>query len=639
MAVLTFDRVRKDYGTKPLLDDVSFVVEADEKVGVIGANGSGKTTLLRLAAGAEPPDGGRVRVAPGARVGFLAQRPDVRDADTVLDAVFTGDGPAMRAVRAYEHALAVLEREPENPAHAAELARLGGVMDTLGAWDLEAQAKAVLDRLGLADPEAAVGALSGGQKKRVALARALVERPDLLILDEPTNHLDTETVEWLEGLLTSWTGALMLVTHDRYFLDRVTNRMLEVGGGGVQRYVGSYGDYLEQKERQEAVEAAEESKRANLARRELAWLRRGAKARTSKSKSRIDRAHALLDAAPDREPDGIAIESVSTRLGKKVVELRDVSKAFDGPALIRDLTYTVTRDDRLGVIGPNGAGKTTLLEIIAGRLAPDAGVVETGPTVSIGYYDQESRALAASASDGADQRIIDYVEDIAENVRTADGHVITASAMLERFLFPRDVQYTPVGKLSGGERRRLYLLRVLMGAPNVLLLDEPTNDLDIPTLVALEDYLDTFAGAVVTVSHDRYFLDRVAEHLLRFGDGGRIREIPGSYSAWLEIEARERAAAERAASARAVATPQATSAPAAPAAGAPAKLSYAEKRELAEVEARIAAAEARQPELEATLAEHATDADRVTALSQELADLARQLDADVDRWAELAERA
>ena len=639
MAVLTFDRVRKDYGTKPLLDDVSFVVEADEKVGVIGANGSGKTTLLRLAAGAEPPDGGRVGVASGARVGFLAQRPDVRDADTVLDAVFTGDGPAMRAVRAYEHALAVLEREPENPAHAAELARLGGVMDTLGAWDLEAQAKAVLDRLGLADPEAAVGALSGGQKKRVALARALVERPDLLILDEPTNHLDTETVEWLEGLLTSWTGALMLVTHDRYFLDRVTNRMLEVGGGGVQRYVGSYGDYLEQKERQEAVEAAEESKRANLARRELAWLRRGAKARTSKSKSRIDRAHALLDAAPDREPDGIAIESVSTRLGKKVVELRDVSKAFDGPALIRDLTYTVTRDDRLGVIGPNGAGKTTLLEIIAGRLAPDAGVVETGPTVSIGYYDQESRALAASASDGADQRIIDYVEDIAENVRTADGHVITASAMLERFLFPRDVQYTPVGKLSGGERRRLYLLRVLMGAPNVLLLDEPTNDLDIPTLVALEDYLDTFAGAVVTVSHDRYFLDRVAEHLLRFGDGGRIREIPGSYSAWLEIEARERAAAERAASARAVATPQATSAPAAPAAGAPAKLSYAEKRELAEVEARIAAAEARQPELEATLAEHATDADRVTALSQELADLARQLDADVDRWAELAERA
>ena len=639
MAVLTFDRVRKDYGTKPLLDDVSFVVQADEKVGVIGANGSGKTTLLRLAAGAEAPDGGRVAVASGARVGFLSQRPDFDDSDTVLDAVFTGDGPAMRAVRAYERALAALEREPASAEHAAEVARLGGVMDTLGAWDLEAQARAVIDRLGLTDPQATLGALSGGQRKRVALARALVERPDLLILDEPTNHLDTETVEWLEGLLRSWTGALMLVTHDRYFLDRVTNRMLEVGGGGVTRYVGSYGDYLEQKERQQAVEAAEESKRANLARRELAWLRRGAKARTSKSKSRIDRAHALLDAAPEAEAAGIAIESVSTRLGKKVVELRDVSKGYDGRTLVDGLTYTVTRDDRLGIIGPNGAGKTTLLEMVAGRLAPDAGVVETGPTVSVGYYDQESRALAAASDDGADQRVIDYVEDVAENVRTADGSLITASQMLERFLFPRDVQYTPVGKLSGGERRRLYLLRVLMGAPNVLLLDEPTNDLDIPTLVALEDYLDTFAGAVVTVSHDRYFLDRVAEHLLRFEGDGRVREIPGSYSAWLEIEAREKAAADRAASTRVAAAPASAQQTAPPPADAPKKLSYAEKRELDEVEARIAAAEARQPELEAALAEHATDADRVVALSQELADLARQLDADVDRWAELAERA
>ena len=635
MALLTFDRVRKDYGTKPLLDEVSFVVEADEKVGVIGANGSGKTTLLRLAAGVEPPDGGRILTASGARIGFLAQRPDFRASDTILDAVFTGDGPAMQAVRAYEHALAALERDPMSMEHAGELARLGGVMDTLGAWDLDSQARAVLDRLGLSDPEATVGTLSGGQKKRVALARALVERPDLLILDEPTNHLDTDTIEWLEGLLRSWTGALMLVTHDRYFLDRVTNRMLEVGGGGVQRFVGSYGDYLEQKERQQVVEAAEESKRANLAKRELAWLRRGAKARTSKSKARIDRAHALLDAAPDKEADGIAIESVSTRLGKKVVELRNVSKSYGGPTLVDDLTYTVTRDDRLGIIGPNGAGKTTLLEMIAGRLAPDSGVVEIGPTVSVGYYDQESRALAAASGEGADQRIIDYIEDIAENVRTADGSLITAAQMLERFLFSRDVQYTPVGKLSGGERRRLYLLRVLMGAPNVLLLDEPTNDLDIPTLVALEDYLDTFAGAVVTVSHDRYFLDRVAEHLLAFTDDGRIRDIPGSYSVWLEIEAREQAARDRAPAA----APAAPAAP--PSAPAPAarKLTYAEKRELKEVEARIAAAEARQPEIEADLVAHAADAERVLALTTEYADLTRQLDADVDRWAELAELA
>ncbi len=648
MALLTFDRVRKDYGTKPLLDDVSFVVEADEKVGVIGANGAGKTTLLRLAAGTEPPDSGRVLVSSGARVGVLDQRPDLDDEATVLDAVIAGDGPAATAVRAYEHALAALDRRPGDADLAAEVAQLSARLDAVGGWDLETQARATLDRLGLSDPEAVVETLSGGQKKRVALARALVERPDLLILDEPTNHLDTETIEWLEGLLRSWAGALLLVTHDRYFLDRVTNRMLEVGGGDVQRYVGSYGDYLEQKAAQGVVEAAEESKRQNLATRELAWLRRGAKARTSKSKARIDRAHALLDAKPEAGPGEIEIESVSTRLGKKVIELHDVAKGFPGSGpgqarrtLIGGLTYTVTRDDRLGIIGPNGAGKTTLLEMMAGRLAPDAGRVEVGPTVSVGYYDQESRALAAAQSEGGDQRMIDYVEEIAETVRTADGSLITAAQMLERFLFPRDQHYTPIGLLSGGERRRLYLLRVLLGAPNVLLLDEPTNDLDIPTLVALEETLDTFAGAVVAVSHDRYFLDRVAGHLLRVEGDGRVREIPGNYSAWAEIEARERAARE-AADARKTAAP----APPPPSASAsaqvgdgPKKLSYNEKRELATVEERIAQAEARQPELEAELAANASDAEQVIALSAELAALAAQLEADVDRWAELAERA
>ena len=645
MALLTFDRVLKDYGTKPLLDGVSFVVEADEKVGVIGANGSGKTTLLRLAAGAEAPDGGRVLTASGARVGFLPQRPAFDDDQTVLDAVFAGEGPSMQLLRDYEAAVHALERRPDDAAAVAEMTRLAARLDAVGGWDLEAQARAVLDRLDITDTDALVGTLSGGQRKRVALARVLVERPDLLILDEPTNHLDAETVDWLEGFLSAWTGALLLVTHDRYFLDRVTNRMLEVGGGpqtggAVTRYVGSYSDYLEQKATQEAVEAAEEAKRQNLAKRELAWLRRGAKARTSKSKSRIDRAHALLDAAPDGPDAEIEIASASTRLGKKVVEMRGVTKGFDGRTLIRDFTYLVPRGDRIGIIGANGSGKTTLLEMIAGRLAPDAGTVELGPTVSIGYYDQESRAL------DDDQRILDYIEDVAENVVTADGHVITASQMLERFLFPPKQQRTPIGLLSGGERRRLYLLRVLMGAPNVLLLDEPTNDLDIPTLVALEDYLDDFAGALVTVSHDRYFLDRVARHLFRIGEGGAVREVPGGYSAWLEIRDREAAARERAEKARAASRPAPPEA-AAPltsngsgqASGGAAKLSYKEKRELEAVEARIADAEARQPELEAQLAEHATDAERVVALSAELAALVAQLDADVDRWAELAERA
>jgi ATP-binding cassette subfamily F protein uup len=424
MALLTFDRVHKDYGVKPLLDTVSFVVEADEKVGVIGANGSGKTTLLRLAAGAEPPDGGRVLTAPGARVGFLPQRPPFDEGQSVLGAVFAGEGPSMRLLRDYEAAVHALERRPDDAALAAEMTRLAARLDATGGWDLEAQARAVLDRLDITDTDALVGTLSGGQRKRVALARVLVERPDLLVLDEPTNHLDAETVEWLEGFLRAYAGALLLVTHDRYFLDRVTNRMFEVAGGEVTRYVGAYSDYLEQRAAQEAVEAQNEARRANLAKRELAWLRRGAKARTSKSKARISRAHALLDAAPDGPDAQLEIASASSRLGKKVVELRGVTKGFDGQTLVEDFTYLVPRGDRVGIIGPNGSGKTTLLEMIAGRLAPDAGTVERGPTVQVGYYDQESRAL----DDG--QTVLGYIEDVAENVATADGSVITASQML-----------------------------------------------------------------------------------------------------------------------------------------------------------------------------------------------------------------
>ncbi len=633
MPAVLVESLSKSYGIKPLLDSVSFSLEDQARMGVIGANGSGKTTLLRMIAGTEKPDSGRIIIPSGTRVGYLSQAPTFEAGQTVLDAVFSGDGAAMKVVRQYEETLHTLEASGGMDMEAAErLATLSGRMDAAQAWSLEARAHAVLDRLGITDTTALVDTLSGGQQKRVALAQALVEEPELLILDEPTNHLDTETVDWLEGYLSNYSGALLLVTHDRYFLDRVTNRMLEVAGGGLQRFEGNYSRFLEVKAEQAVVQESEQAKLDNMARRELAWLRKGAKARTTKQKARIDRAHALIDRDKPEEELTAEISAVSSRLGKKVVELRGVSKGYGDRTLIDDFTYLFTRTDRVGIIGPNGAGKSTLLELIAGRLQPDSGTVETGQTVTIGYYDQTSRAL------NDEQRLIDYIEEIAENVVTSDGSIISASKMLERFLFPPKQQYTPVGLLSGGERRRLYLARILMGAPNVLLLDEPTNDFDIPTLVALEDYLDTFPGCVISVSHDRYFLDRVTDHLFRFEPDGTLREIPGNYSAWLEIKADEDAAAARASAEakKAAASP----APAATSSSQSASgLSFSEKRELEQIEGRIEQAEVRKPEIEAQMVEAATDYERTAELSADLDALLAQLDADMERWAVLAERA
>ncbi len=634
MTILSLEGVRKSYGTKPLLEDVTFSLEHDEKMGIIGANGSGKTTLLRIIAGTEPADGGRLVVGNGRTVGYLPQNPVFDHEQTVLDAVFDQGNETMRLLHDYEAACIALDRSGGTDERLLNrVTELSHRLDVTGSWDLEANAKAVLSRLGITDTEAQVGTLSGGQRKRVAMARTLVLHPDLLILDEPTNHLDADTITWLEEFLARYTGALLLVTHDRYFLDRVTNRMLEIERGRTQRFDGNYTYYLEKKEEQALQQEAEAQKRDNLIRRELAWLRRGAKARTTKQKARIQRAETLMNEPRETRDRTIELSAPSTRLGNKVVELENVSKAYDGRTLIDGFSYKFTRGDRVGIIGPNGTGKTTLLEIIAGRLQPDAGEVEIGQTAVIGYYDQESRALKD------DLRVIDYVKEVAENVKTADGSLITASQMLDRFLFPPAVQYTPVGNLSGGERRRLYLLRQLMSAPNVLLLDEPTNDLDIPTLVALEDYLESFAGCLIVVSHDRYFLDRTVDHLFRFEGNGVIREYPGNYSAFLEIRAREEAE-QTAAQPAQQAKPQqtATRAPA-PAPSGPRKLSYKERRELDTLEQRIAAAEARKAEIEQQLAIGGSDFDMVNTLYTELQALTEALDRDVERWAELAELA
>jgi ATP-binding cassette subfamily F protein uup len=380
-----------------------------------------------------------------------------------------------------------------------------------------------------------MGTLSGGQRKRVALAHELIFRPDILILDEPTNHLDADTIEWLESYLARYTGTLLLVTHDRYFLDRVTDRIFEVDRGTVQSFAGNYAYYVEKKAEQEELRAVEGHNREQLIKKELAWLRRGAKARTRKSKHRIEAAHALMATPKEAAKENVDIAIGSKRLGSKVIEIKDVSKSYGSKKLIDDFTYLLKRDDRIGIVGENGSGKTTLLDMITGRVAPDSGEIEIGQTVHIGYYDQESRAL------DDEQRVIDYIRDVAEYVTTVDGTQITAGKMLEKFLFSPAAQYAVIGNLSGGERRRLYLLRVLMGSPNVLLLDEPTNDLDIPTLIALEEYLDDFAGALIVVSHDRYFLDRTIENVFRFEPGGHVREFAGDYSAYLETVEREEA--------------------------------------------------------------------------------------------------
>ncbi|HEX8707751.1 MAG TPA: ABC-F family ATP-binding cassette domain-containing protein, partial [Pyrinomonadaceae bacterium] len=609
MHILSVEAVSKDYGLRPVLENVSLSLNSDERVGLVGVNGSGKTTFLRLVAGEERPDAGRITLADGITVGYLPQNPPFEAEATVLEAVFAASDARMKLLLDYELACNELAAAGGGERRALDrVSELGRRLEASGAWELETNARTVLGRLGITDTNAPMGTLSGGQRKRVALAHALIERPGLLILDEPTNHLDAETISWLEDYLGGYGGALLLVTHDRYFLDRVTTRILEVERGAVQAFDGNYAYYLEKKEGQETARAAEGQKREMLIRRELAWLRRGAKARTRKSKARVERAESLIAQPKEAARAALDVSVGSTRLGKKVLELRDVTKSYDGRVLIDGLSRILKPGERIGVIGPNGAGKTTLLEIIAGRVAPDAGSLEVGQTVRIGYYDQESRALDEG------ERVIDYIRAVAERVETADGSFITAGQMLERFLFTGAMQYAPIAKLSGGERRRLYLLRVLMGAPNVLLLDEPTNDLDIQTLMTLEDYLDGFPGNLIVVSHDRYFLDRTAEHVIRFEGGGRLREYPGNYSAFLEAHREEESEAAPARPADA-ARPAGRQSHAPPTAKR--KLSFKERKELEETEARIQAAERRAAEIETELSANSSDAHVVHRLYEE----------------------
>jgi len=629
MHILSIESVSKSYGLKPLFEQVNLGLDSEDRIGVVGVNGSGKTTLLRLIAGQLQPDSGRITFATGVSTGYLSQNPPFDPNQAVLDAVFAASDARMKLLIAYERACHDLEIDSNSEQRLRRVSELAHELEAAGAWDLETNARTVLSRLGITDTTAAMGTLSGGQRKRVALAHALIQSPDLLLLDEPTNHLDAETITWLETYLARYRGALLLVTHDRYFLDRVTGRILEIDRGAVQSFDGNYSYYIEKKEEQELKRVVEGQKRDMLIRRELAWLRRGAKARTRKSKARLDAAASLMAQPKEVARAELDISVASSRMGKKILELHQITKAFDDRTLIDGFSYILKRGDRIGIIGPNGAGKTTLLEIISGRLKPDQGSVDTGLTVNLGYYDQENRALPA------DERVIDYIRSVAERIETAEGAFITASQMLEKFLFTGAMQYAPIGLLSGGEQRRLYLLRVLMGAPNVLLLDEPTNDLDIQTLITLEQYLDDFAGCVIVVSHDRYFLDRTVEHIFRFEPGGHLRQYPGNYTNFMEArESEERvvATARPKSNTRAAAEPEKVDSPP----QGKRKLSFKEQKELAALEVEIEAGERRQAEIDATLADNSSDAYLVHQLYQERELLTEKLARALDRWAELA---
>lgn len=497
MILLNATNISKSYTENPLLTDLSFSIHEGDKIGFIGVNGTGKSTLLRITAGLEDADEGTITMTKGIRIGFLPQMPVFNSENTIFEQV--------------------METLKENNREVSEY-----------------KCKAMLMDLGITNFDLPVKNLSGGEKKRVAMAAVLVVDMELLILDEPTNHLDSNTIEWLERYLRSFKGAIFMVTHDRYFLDRVSNRILELNDGKLYNHEGNYSAYLENKAAREEMALATERKRRTLYKRELEWIRRGAQARTTKAKGRIERFKELANNKLVIDESKVQMSSVSSRLGKKVIEIKNISKGYKDKMLIQDFTYTVLRDDRIAIIGENGCGKSTLLRMIMQQEQPDSGVIEIGETVKIGYFSQESEDMDQS------MRIIDYVQSIAYNVETAEG-TITASQMLERFLFPKNIHSVRINKLSGGEKRRLYLLSILMMAPNVLLLDEPTNDLDIDTLTILEDYLDNFVGVVIVVSHDRYFVDRIAIRTFAYEEKGYIGHYPGGYTDYIEIRKLETA--------------------------------------------------------------------------------------------------
>ena len=642
MSIFTLQSVKKDFGIKEILKDASFSLDATDKVGLIGTNGSGKSTLLKMIAGLESIDGGQLLVNSGVRIVYLPQQPDLDENHTVLEQVFADSGEQMALVREYEE-LSDKLAHAQGDDSTQLMSRLSVVMQRMedsGAWELETNAKIILTKLGIQDFYARIGSLSGGYRKRIALAAALLSEPDVLLMDEPTNHLDALSVEWLQSYLNRYRGAILLITHDRYFLDRVTNRIIEIDRGDIYTYAGNYSYYLEKKALAEESAISSQRKHQGVLRRELEWLKRGPKARSTKQKARIDRVHDMQATEFKQAQGKVDISTLSRRIGKKVIELTNISKGYGDRTLIKDFTYEFSPEDRIGIIGGNGAGKSTLMDIVTGRVQPDSGSVEIGSTIHIGYFDQHSEALLEALND--QQRVIDYIKEEGEFVKIADGTQISASQMLERFLFPGNQQYAPIHMLSGGEKRRLFLLRVLISAPNILILDEPTNDLDVQTLAVLEDYLEDFTGCVIAVSHDRYFLDRTVDKIFAFEPGGNLRQYPGNYSVYLDFKKAEEEASKPSANSKekhrqvqpAVEKSQKT----ALATNKPRKLSSKEKREFEMLEGKIAQLEAEKAEAEKALYSVPAGAvSQVGHLYEQVESLTQSIDTATERWLELAE--
>ena len=585
MVLCSAVNITKSYSEKVLLKDISLYINDGDKIGVVGINGTGKSTFLKIIAGEETADSGTVSKISGLRVGYMPQNPVFEEDTTILEQVFKGASNEIKELKEHE-------------------------------------AKTILTKLGFRDFDKDVKLLSGGEKKRVSIASALIHPSDLLILDEPTNHIDSEMVAWLEKYLQKYTGAILMVTHDRYFLDRVANKIVEIDNGSLYNYDANYSSFLELKAQREEMEIGTERKRRSFLKRELEWMQRGARARSTKSKARIDRFNELSDKEGPTAAQKLDINSVTTRLGKKTVYLNRISKSFDGKPMIKDFEYTLLRDDRIGILGKNGCGKSTLLKMICGKLAPDSGTVETGETVKIGFFSQECEEMDTSL------RVIDYIRDVAENIVTADG-TLTASQMLEKFLFPASQQWNTIGRLSGGERRRLFLLRTIMDAPNILLLDEPTNDLDIMTLMILEDYLEGFKGAVVAVSHDRYFLNKVAERIFVFQDDGTIKHVLGGYSEYLQdCEETQKPQTQKAPGKK----QSAESEPPKDKPPAKAKFTFKEQQEFEVIDGVIADLEQRLDQTKKDIAKEASNYMLLEPLLKEEAALELELHAKMERW-------